>query len=147
MPSAAIRRLADANKRGKLKGDAYGSPDGLWIDPRGLLWIQTDISTSVLRKGDYANIGNNMMLAADVATGETRRFLVGPNGCEITGVIATPDMRTMFVDIQHPGETPSERADPAAPKAVSSWPDGAAGGRPRSATIVVRRKDGGVIGT
>jgi secreted PhoX family phosphatase len=139
--------LADANKRGNIKGDAYGSPDGLWVDARGLLWIQTDISTSVLRKGDYANLGNNMMLAADVTTGETRRFLVGPNGCEITGVIATPDLRTMFVDIQHPGETPSERSDPAAPKAISSWPDGPSGGRPRSATIVIRRKDGGVIGT
>jgi secreted PhoX family phosphatase len=101
----------------------------------------------VLRKGDYANLGNNMMLAADVTTGETRRFLVGPNGCEITGVITTPDMRTMFVDIQHPGETASERSDPAAPKAVSSWPDGPSGGRPRSATIVIRRTDGGIIGT
>jgi len=138
---------ADANKRGNIKGDMYGSPDGLWVDTRGLLWIQTDISTSVLGKGDYAKAGNNMMVAADVATGETRRFLVGPNGCEITGVIATPDLRTMFVDIQHPGETPSERADPANPKAISSWPDGPAGQRPRSATIVIRRKDGGVIGT
>jgi len=140
-------KLADANKRGNIKGDVYGSPDGLWIDPRGLLWIQTDISTSVLGKGDYANIGNNMMLAADVTTGETRRFLVGPPGCEVTGVITTPDMRTMFVDIQHPGESPSERADPANPKAISSWPDGPAGGRPRSGTVVIRRLDGGVIGT
>jgi secreted PhoX family phosphatase len=56
-------------------------------------------------------------------------------------------MRAMFIDIQHPGETPSERSDPASPKAVSTWPDGAAGGRPRSATIVIRRKDGGIVGT
>jgi len=140
-------KLADANKRGNVRGDAYGSPDGLWIDPRGLLWIQTDVSTSVLGKGDYANMGNNMMLAADVTTGETRRFLVGPPGCEVTGVITTPDMRTMFVDIQHPGESPSERADPSNPKAISSWPDGPAGGRPRSGTVVIRRLDGGVIGT
>ncbi len=52
----------------------------------------------------------------------------------------------MFINIQHPGETSSERSDPAAPKAVSAWPDGAAGGRPRSATVVIRRDDGGVIG-
>jgi secreted PhoX family phosphatase len=139
--------LADATKRGNVRGDAYGSPDGLWFDPRGLLWIQTDISTSAIGKGDYAKLGNNMMLAADVATGETRRFLVGPRGCEVTGVVLTPDMRTMFVDIQHPGESPSERSDPDDPKAVSGWPDGAAGGRPRSATIVVRRRDGGIVGT
>jgi len=100
-----------------------------------------------MNKGDYANLGNNMMLAADVATGETRRFLVGPTGCEVTGVVMTPDLATMFVDIQHPGESPSERADPDRPKATSSWPDGPSGGRPRSATIVVRRRDGGIVGS
>jgi secreted PhoX family phosphatase len=88
-----------------------------------------------------------MMLAADAATGETRRFLVGPTGCEVTGVVMTPDLTTMFVDIQHPGESPSERADPDRPKAASSWPDGPSGGRPRSATIVIRRRDGGIVGS
>ena len=62
------------------------------------------------------------MLAADPATGEIRRFLTGPRGCEVTGVVTTPDGRTMFVNIQHPGETPSERSDPANPTAVSAWP-------------------------
>jgi secreted PhoX family phosphatase len=138
---------ADPAKRGNIKGDAFGSPDGLWFDTRGLLWIQTDVSTSVLNRGDYANLGNNMMLAADIASGEVRRFLTGPRGCEITGVVTTPDGRTMFVNIQHPGETSSERNDPAKPQAVSTWPDGPAGGRPRSATIVIRRNDGGIIGT
>ncbi|HEY7649554.1 MAG TPA: PhoX family phosphatase [Methylomirabilota bacterium] len=139
--------MADEAKRGNIKGDAFGSPDGLWFDPRGTLWIQTDVSTSALNKGDYANLGNNQMLAADPATGEIRRFLTGPNGCEVTGVIMTPDLRTMFVNIQHPGEPASERSDPAKPTAVSSWPDGPQGGRPRAATIVIRKRDGGVIGT
>jgi uncharacterized protein len=137
----------DPGKRGTIKGDIFGSPDGLWVDRRGVLWIQTDVSTSALNKGDYANLGNNMMLAADPTTGEVRRFLTGPRGCEITGVITTPDGRTMFVNIQHPGETASERSNPASPTAVSSWPDGPAGGRPRSATVVIRKSDGGVIGT
>ena len=30
------------------------SPDGLWFDDGGILWIQTDVSTSTLGKGDYA---------------------------------------------------------------------------------------------
>jgi secreted PhoX family phosphatase len=50
----------------------------------------------------------------------------------------------MFVNIQHPGESPSERADPANPSAISSWPDGS---RPRAATVVIRKADGGVIGS
>lgn len=137
---------ADSAKRGNVNGDAFGSPDGLWFDKRGVLWIQTDVSTSALYKGDYANLGNNQMLVADVATGEIRRFLTGPRGCEITGITETPDGRTMFVNIQHPGETSSERNDPKSPHAVSSWPDGPSGGRPRSATIVIRRIDNGVIG-
>ena len=111
---------------------------------RGVLWIQTDISTSVLNTGDYANLGNNQMLAADVATQDIRRFLTGPNGCEVTGVVMAPDSRTMFVNIQHPGETPRERSDPANPTAISTWPNGS---RPRSATVVIRKNDGGVIGT
>lgn len=137
----------DANKRGNIHGDAFGSPDGLWFDESGLLWIQTDVSTSVLNKGDYARLGNNQMLVADVRSGEIRRFLTGPKGCEITGAIMTPDQRNLFINIQHPGETSSERNDPAKPKAVSSWPQGEAGGRPRSSTVVIRRKDGGVIGS
>ena len=137
----------DAAKRGNIVGDAFGSPDGLWFDDRGVLWIQTDVSTSVLNRGDYERLGNNQMLAADIATGEIRRFLTGPRGCEITGVIGTPDGRTLFVNIQHPGETASERNDPAKPQAVSTWPDGPSGGRPRAATVVIRRNDGGIIGS
>jgi secreted PhoX family phosphatase len=84
-------------------------------------------------------MGNNQMLAADIQTGEIRRFLTGPSGCEITGVVTAPDGRSMVVNIQHPGETSIERSDPGNPKAVSSWPDGAAGGRPRSSTIAIRK--------
>lgn len=129
---------------GEDKG--FGSPDGLWVDPRGVLWIETDVSTGALNRGPYANLGNNQMLAADPATGEIRRFLTGPNGCEITGLTMAPDARSLFINIQHPGETASERTDPAAPRAVSNWPDFRADGRPRSATIVIRREDGGVVG-
>lgn len=137
----------DESRRGNIKGDAYGSPDGLWFDDSGLLWIQTDVSASTLNRNHYERLGNNQMLAADIRTGETRRFLTGPAGAEVTGVVMTPDARTMFVNIQHPGESPKGRNDPKNPKAHSSWPDGAAGGRPRSATVVIRKNDGGIIGS
>ena len=67
----------------------FGSPDGLWFDPDGRLWIQTDISNSTINLGAYDRIGNNQMLVADPSTGEVRRFLVGPNGCEVTGIDLT----------------------------------------------------------
>ncbi len=137
---------ARAEARGSIKGDSYGSPDGLWFDERGVLWIQTDAHATNMYKGEYAALGSNMMLAADPRTGETRRFLVGPPNCEVTGVVCTPDMRTMFVNIQHPGESPSDRSDPANPSRYSTWPSGVAGARPRSATVVIRRRNGGIIG-
>ena len=138
---------ARAEAKGNVKGDMFGCPDGLWVDGRGVMWVQTDMSTSAMGKGDLANLGNNAMLAADPKTGDIRRFLVGPAGCEITGATATPDGRTMFLNIQHPGESPSERSESATPRKISNWPDQNAAGRPRSATVVVRKNDGGVIGT
>jgi secreted PhoX family phosphatase len=87
------------------------------------------------------------MLACDPATGETRRFLTGPTNCEITGVAFTPDGTSMFISVQHPGETPSDRSDPREPRKYSNWPDFRPGGRPRSATVAIRKVDGGPIGT
>ncbi|MFZ2854418.1 MAG: PhoX family phosphatase [Rhodocyclaceae bacterium] len=140
----------NAGKRGNIKGDAFGSPDGLSFDTAGRLWIQTDVATGAMQHGDYARLGNNQMLVADVASGEIRRFMTGPKGCEITGFTMTPDARQLFVNIQHPGETASARSDPANPTQISGWPASQfpdlTGGRPRSATIVVLRQDGGVIG-
>ena len=138
----------DAAARGTVKGDSFGSPDGIWFDHRGVLWIQTDVASADLRRPDYERIKNNQMLAADVITGEIRRFLVGPKDCEVTGATMTPDGKTMFINIQHPGELPgSPRNDPANPRAGSNWPDFRADGRPRSATVMIQRDDGGVIGT
>ena len=139
--------------------NTFNSPDGLQFDPEGRLWIQTDGSFS--NTGDYVGQGNNQMLVADVTTGEIRRFFVGPSGCEVTGITFTPDNKTCFIDIQHPGEVgshPNRPTDTAPfasmdafiqnnPTAFSRWPDGATAGRPRSATVVIRRIDGGVVGT
>ena len=138
---------------GEGKGEQFANPDGLYIDDRGVLWIQTDVSSSVMNDGQFKEFGNNQMLAADPATGEIRRFLTGPVGCEVTGVIMTPDMKTMWVNIQHPGEMLDVlqrrgiNKSPQNPNAASNWPDHHPNGRPRSATVLISKEDGGVIGT
>jgi secreted PhoX family phosphatase len=119
-------------------------PDGLWFDADGRMWIQTDIGESEQLRGPLAPFGNNAMLCANPVTGETRRFLTGPNGQEVTGVITTPDRRTMFVNLQHPGATTSA-ADWAAGRPNSRFPNGE--GVPLSATLVITKNDGGIIGT
>ncbi len=136
----------------------FNSPDGLGFDPEGRLWIQTDGNYS--DAGEYEGQGNNQMLVADVRTGELRRFLVGPSACEITGLAFNPDGTAMFVNVQHPGEigghpntpkiagvTVTENQIARQPTLFSTWPDGVTAERPRSATFVVRKDDGGVIGT
>jgi uncharacterized protein len=144
---------ADPTHDSTINGDKFAAPDGIYVAPSGRVWIETDVSSNTINSGVYAGFGNNQMLCADPTTGEIRRFLVGPKACEITGVFTTPDERTMFVGIQHPGETPDlpsasdSRNDPENPKAFSSWPDGDAGGRPRSACIVITKDDGGEIGS
>ncbi len=137
---------ADAATRGNIRGDAFGSPDTIAFDPRGLLWIGTDAGSRAMNQGPYARLGNNSLLACNPVSGEVRRFLTGPVGCEVTGATWTPDGRAMFINIQHPGESPGERSDPAQPGRYSRWPDSTPGSRPRSATVVVWRQDGGVVG-
>jgi secreted PhoX family phosphatase len=129
---------------------AFAQPDGVTIDGRGVVWVCTDSSAQSMATADWTGIGNNQVLAGDPITGEIRRFLTGVPGCELTGAFVMPDLKTMLVNIQHPGERPLShppRSDPLNPKAVSSWPDGDDGERPRAATIAIRRIDGGMIGT
>lgn len=126
-------------------GNIFNSPDGLWFDADSRLWIQTDMSESVVNTGPWEQFGNNAMLAADPVNNVIRRFLVGPIGQEITGVVTTPDQKTMFINVQHPGATTTPE-EFAAGQLVSHWPhDGAL--YPRSATVVISREDGGVIGS
>lgn len=127
------------------KRNTFNSPDGLAVDPRGLLWIQTDGNYS--NAGQYEGQGNNSMLVADPKTKIIRRFMVGPKGCEVTGITWTPDMKYIFVNIQHPGEGQSLEEAQAKPLDVSTWPEGPEAKRPRPATVVIWREDGGVVGS
>jgi secreted PhoX family phosphatase len=151
----ALFTLAGDDESGAtINGDSYANPDGLMIDSRGVLWVQTDISSSKLNTDRFSQFGNNQMLAVDPCTGETRRFLTGPISCEVTGVVMTPDLKTMWVNIQHPGEdvpsvmqTQDIKKSPSNPSAASNWPDHQKEGRPRSATVMITKNDGGIIGT
>lgn len=171
-PNVNISGLSEAN--------FLSSPDGLWFSEKtGVLYIQTD-------DGAFTDTTNCMLLAVvpgDVGDGQNvtitnidrsnpsntatvttkvgkpgtiRRLLVGPKDSEITGITESADGKSLFVNIQHPGEESPSLAAP-----TSSWPYPLAGGgfgnpasgatpsaanRPRSATIVISRTDGGVVG-
>ena len=153
----------------------FSSPDGLvFSKATGICWIQTDdgaytdVSNCMMLAAVPGNVGDGgkktlrytqadgSKLAVDTYVGKAatpttlKRFLVGPKGSEITGLAETPDGKVIFVNIQHPGES-TKMADIAdASKYQSQWPANAgygAGKRPRSATIVITKDDGGKIGT
>lgn len=112
--------------------EAFGSPDGLWADPDGRIFIQTDGS------GQPEDL-NDQMLVANAETGEVHRLFEGVPGCEISGIAVTPDRRTMFINVQHPGN-----GDPE----LTNFPSETDGTTiPRDATMVITRKDGGIIGS
>lgn len=110
------------------------SPDGLWVDPDGRVFIATD-------GNQIKGLNNQLLVAATDDTGkpQLRRLLTGGTGSEVTGLTVTPDRRTLFVNIQHPGN-----GDPA----LSSFPDKPGSNRiPRDCTLAIRRKDGGIVGS
>lgn len=158
----AEAKMADnINLSGLTDNNDLSSPDGMWFDPRGVLWIQTD-------DGAYTDTTNCMMLAAlpgklgDGAKATTsagqdtivgakvndenlRRFLTGPIECEITGVTMTPDHKAIFINVQHPGEDSASYDKPSSNWPASQKDAGNKTARPRSATVVITRKNGGVI--
>lgn len=143
---AAPYDLAQENLSSLSASNDFSSPDGLYFDPRGVLWIQTD-------DGAYTDTSSCMLLAAlpgqvkegtqvTTSAGQAapmgmqasedtiKRFFVGPEGCEVTGITMTPDFKTLFINIQHPGNT---------------WGAVAGGMTPRSATVMITKDDGDVI--
>ena len=153
----------------------FSSPDGLAFSPStGIMWIQTDdgaytdVTNCMMLASLPGTVGDGAKktlnytktdgsaLNVDTYVGKApgadklKRFLVGAKDCEITGLCETPDGKAMFINIQHPGEGTkmADIADPA--KYTSQWPSNTgygAGKRPRSATIVITKNDGGRIGS
>lgn len=145
------------NHSGLSEMNQFASPDGLWFDERGdgqgILWIQTDNGY-----GGLTEYTNDQLLAVvpnglgDIqGTGpvinnsnqqQLKRFAVGPNGSEVTGIFATPDKTALFINIQHPGNWPADGGALVQDATI------AASGqvRPRAATVVIQKRDGGPVG-
>ncbi len=153
----------------------FSSPDGIAFSPStGICWIQTDDGaytdvtncmmlaaipgkvgdgakkTLAHKKADGSTLNVDTYVGKEPTTDTLKRFLVGPKDCEITGLCESPDGKSLFINIQHPGEG-TKMADIAdTSKYTSQWPANAgygAGKRPRSATIVITKNDGGRIGS
>jgi secreted PhoX family phosphatase len=108
-------------------------PDNLGIDPQGRLWIVTDSDNR-----GHPNNGCYVVPTSGPQRGLLKQLASGPNGCEVCGCEFTPDGRTLFLAIQHPGEGGTLA------KPTSHWPDG--NGMPaRAGLVAIEREDGGPV--
>lgn len=171
----AAAAASTVNLSGLSADQDFSSPDGMAFSlATGICWFQTDdgaytdVTNCMMVAGLAGSVGDGKkvtvpnvkadgsILNVDTYVGKAatpdtlKRFLVGPKGCELTGITETPDGRALFVNIQHPGETTAAANVTDATKYTSQWPANAgygAGKRPRSATLVITKNDGGRIGS
>lgn len=113
----------------------FASPDNLMFDNDGNLWVVTDISSSSLGSGIYKTFKNNgaFVIPSGIDGGvsgeDVYQFASGPVEAELTGPAFTPDGKTLFLAVQHPGEESESKDDPS-----STWPGG---DEPKSSVVAI----------
>jgi secreted PhoX family phosphatase len=112
--------------------------DNCAFDSKGRIWIATDGAPSA------AGVADGLYGADTSGHGRalTRLFYQAPTGAEVCGPLFTPDSKTVFLAIQHPGEDSGSTFE----RPSTRWPDFAEGVPPRPAVIAIVKKDGGEIG-
>ena len=97
-------------------------PDNLAFDLAGNLWITSDISGSSMNKKDnqYTSFKNNALYVVPrhgKDAGKVIRVASAPKDAELTGPWFSPDGKTLFLSVQHPGEQTKDVTNP-----TSTWP-------------------------
>lgn len=110
-------------------------PDNLCFDRKGNLWVTVDIDEKSVGKGPYSGFGNNGLFYIPVSganAGVPVQVASGPVDSELTGPWFSPDHKTLFLSVQHPGC----RSCRDITKLTSHWPMGP-GEMPRSAVVAI----------
>lgn len=108
----------------KAGGEANGfsCPDNLVFDLSGNLWMTSDMSGSAMNKKDkpYMSFKNNSLFVIPrygKDAGKVIRVASAPRDAELTGPWFSPDGKTLFLSVQHPGEQTKDINNP-----TSTWP-------------------------
>jgi secreted PhoX family phosphatase len=114
----------------------FSTPDNCSFDKNGNIWIATD---GFSRPGNADGIYVSTTSGKDKAL--TKQFLRAPIGAEICSPCFTPDFKTMFCSIQHPGggssyDQPSTR-----------WPDFDENFPPRPSVVAITHDKNEKIGS
>ena len=174
-PHGWVMRLSDggASRSGRFRwrmvalggvpwegGLGFSHPDNLAFDPNGNLWLTTDRSSGA----SLDVFGNNscwVLPRKGNQRGQALCFAIGPMECELCGPCFDADGRTLFLAVQHPGESTGTRQGQAVEAQAhqlvarngrrfeqlrwvplgSNWPHGVPGRPPRPGVVAVSRRD------
>jgi uncharacterized protein len=152
-------------------GAGFSNPDNLMLDPKGNVWIVTDTSSDKMNKpskdDQRGSFGNNTMWFMPTVgenAGQAYRFAIAPMEAELTGPFLTPDQTTLFLAIQHPGETNGTRKDMKTKTETfnlsangkpfdqtrnipigSNFPDKKPNSVPKPSIVAIRKKGGPIV--
>ncbi len=113
----------------------FACPDNLAFDKIGNLWFTTDISGTSLNQGAFKNFKNNGLFfvpRTGPQAGQAIQLASAPIDAEFTGPVFSPDFKTLFLSIQHPGEQTRDLSKP-----TSRWPFGGES-LPKSSVITLQ---------
>jgi secreted PhoX family phosphatase len=102
--------------------NGFSCPDNLAFDLSGNLWMTTDMSGSSMNQedGPYMPFKNNSLFVIPrygKDAGKVIRVASAPRDAELTGPCFSPDGKTLFLSVQHPGEQTTDVNNP-----TSLWP-------------------------
>ena len=120
----------------------FASPDNGVIDPGGRLWVSTDQAEKVSLSG--TSDGLWALETEGNLRGKGKMFFRCPEGAELCGPAFSPDRESLFVAVQHPGDSDDPKINFDHPG--TRWPDFKPDIPPRSSILVIQRKGGGKVG-
>lgn len=103
----------------------FACPDNMAFDRNGNLWLCSDISGSDMNKKlkpQYLPFKNNGLYYIPLSgplAGTINQIASAPTDAEFTGISFSPDGKSMFCSVQHPGEKSK-----SVKSLRSHWPDG-----------------------
>lgn len=104
------------------EASGFSCPDNLAFDNRNNLWFTSDIAGSAMKKEPYISFKNNGLFVVPVSgknAGKVIQVASAPNNAEFTGPYFSPDYRSLFLSVQHPGELSKDQNN-----YLSHWPNG-----------------------
>ncbi len=121
----------------------FANPDNCAVDALGRLWIATDGNSA---KKTGRTDGLWAIETEGERRGTSRLFYRVPVGAELCGPCFTPDLETVFVAVQHPGDSDDDEPASTFDNPITRWPDFKDGVPPRPSVVAITRSGGGKIG-